>query len=77
MFRMKTFHFCICFLLLAVFGQAQPQWVGFSNNQPSKPQVKVLISTNQKILYQVEIPGMNRESKIFNGMNYQCIITNL
>jgi len=68
---MKTINICISFFLLSLFGHSQPQWVGFSGNQPSKPQVNLMISTNQKILYQVQIPGMNQESRTFNGITYQ------
>jgi len=54
-----------------ILGQAQPQWISFSSNLPSKSEVKILTSTNQEIHYQVEILGMNQESKTFNGVNYQ------
>jgi len=70
---MKTFYFCTCVFLLAYIGYSQPQWVEYSNDQPSKPEVTVLTSTNESFRYRVEIPGIYKDSVIVNGENYQRI----
>lgn len=60
----------LIFMCIAFLGNAQPTWVTFTDDHPSKPIVHLKNSTNQSVEYNVVIPGMYCDT-INNGESYQ------
>jgi hypothetical protein len=67
---MKTFKLIGFFVFMTFFGNAQPTWVTFTDDHPSKPIIQLNASNNQLVKYNVIIPGMYSEI-INNGVEYQ------
>ena len=57
-------------ICLALKGHPQPQWVGFTGSQPSKPVIELNQSNGRQIQFDVRIPGMYQEKMTQNGISY-------
>lgn len=66
---MKTFRLIVVFVCITIFGNAKPMWVTFTDDNPSKPIIQLNFSSNQRMEYNIIIPGMYSEA-INNGINY-------
>jgi hypothetical protein len=65
----------VMLLLLCAFVYAQPQWISFDkgNNQPQKPEVKVLSSDTKSTVLEVTIPGVFNEMITSPNGTFQSI----
>ena len=69
--RSNAILYFLLLFFISVVAQSQPSWVNFSSDEPSKPNISLLSSSNQTIRYRVRISGIYSESITLHGEVYQ------
>jgi len=67
---LKKLHLVIVALLLSSAISAQMTWMGFSKSEPAAPEVNVLTSNTQSVIFEVSIPGIYTMDTIVNGVAF-------
>ena len=72
---MKRTTTVVIMLFLCIVVSAQPQWISFnkSNNQPQKPDVKVVLSNQQSTVLEIDIPGVLVENISNSDVQFQDV----
>jgi len=64
----------LCLLLIlgnSIYAVSQPEWVTFTDPNPSAPIITLQSSSSQQVKYLIEIPGMYQESIVVGSEIYQ------
>ena len=59
---------------LATIAGAQSNWVGFTSSNPDETVVDLLVSTPEKVSFEVSIPGIFRVDTVVNGVLYSRLM---
>ena len=67
--------FILLFLAVVLVSTAfAQQWVGFSKNEPSAPEMNLLSSNSQTVSFTVTIPGIYTQDTVVNGTAFTRLI---